>query len=212
MFSSTSLKRWLKARTTIAGGVIFVTILSFLLLYACSDKIPKINSSVTLTSGALHVTSSPEKEGHFVVPNVVHYVWIGDYEPMRFHHYLSVKSVFNLMKPERIFFHCDNEPTGKWWKLTKSTILSLRIVKLIPSTHIFGNEVIIPEHKSDIARIEILIKHGGIYIDTDVFVIKSFDPLRKYNFTMGIEYHGNPGRLNNGVIVAAKEAPFLHKW
>merc|ERR1711976_965454 len=54
--------------------------------------------------------------------------------------------------------------------------------------------------------------YGGIYLDTDVIALKSFDYLRRFNFTMGIEYHGDPGRLNNGVIVSTKESQFLLLW
>ena len=61
-------------------------------------------------------------------------------------------------------------------------------------------------------RMEILLRHGGIYADLDVIFLKPFDKLRKYNFTMGIEYHGSPGRLNSGVIVSEKGAKFLQIW
>ena len=43
-------------------------------------------------------------------------------------------------------------------------------------------------------------------------VFRSFDPLRVYNTTLGLEYDGQPGRLNNGVIVATKNAEFLRVW
>ena len=46
----------------------------------------------------------------------------------------------------------------------------------------------------------------------DCFVPRSFDQLRVYNTTLGLEYDGRPGRLNNGVIVAAKNAEFLRIW
>ena len=168
----------------------------------------KVNQLTTNSLKSLTTT----RVDPFSVPNIVHYVWLEEKEEMQFYQFLSLKSVSKYMNPDIIYFHCDNEPTGIWWQEAKYSIKMLRIENMEPPTEILGNEVTLSGHKSDIARIEILIKHGGIYIDTDVFVIKSFDPLRKYNFTMGIEYHGNPGRLNNGVIVAAKEAPFLHKW
>lgn len=40
---------------------------------------------------------------------------------------------------------------------------------------------------SDYVRLDILYKYGGIYLDTDVELIKSLDPLRKYNGFIGRE-------------------------
>ncbi|MCL1945227.1 MAG: hypothetical protein FWF56_05450 [Firmicutes bacterium] len=40
---------------------------------------------------------------------------------------------------------------------------------------------------ADIMRVEILLKHGGIYLDTDVELIKPFDDLLEYSFFIGYE-------------------------
>lgn len=40
---------------------------------------------------------------------------------------------------------------------------------------------------SDVARLQIIYKYGGIYLDADVKVIKSFDSLLKYHAFMGME-------------------------
>jgi len=47
---------------------------------------------------------------------------------------------------------------------------------------------------------------GGIYIDADVIVLKSFDPLRRYRTTMGRE---SGFGICNGIIISAKGAPFI---
>ena len=51
--------------------------------------------------------------------------------------------------------------------------------------------------------------YGGIYIDDDVLMIKSFDPLRNYDLTLG-----RPVKiaLSNGIILARKGALFLRIW
>ena len=38
-------------------------------------------------------------------------------------------------------------------------------------------------HKGDIAKLEILMTYGGIYLDTDVLVLRSMDRLRKHPLT-----------------------------
>lgn len=155
------------------------------------------------------VTSLLTREDHHVVPLIVHFVWFGEHSPMQFHHMLSVKSAYKLIQPEILYVHCDYEPVGPWWRYIKKSVKSLRIQHRNPPGEIFGNPVILPEHKSDIARIQILMEYGGIYMDFDVIALRSFDSLRYYNMTMGLEYFGSPGRLNNGVIAANKEAEFV---
>jgi hypothetical protein len=58
-------------------------------------------------------------------------------------------------------------------------------------------------------RIATILKYGGIYLDTDILVLKSFDPLRLHAMVLGREtlYH-----INSGVIVARRGAPFLSLW
>ena len=54
-----------------------------------------------------------------------------------------------------------------------------------------------------------VIDFGGIYLDNDVLVVASFDPLRKYDLTLGREMST---LLANCVIVARRQAPFLRVW
>ena len=177
-------------------------------------KLPEVTTLPphVVTSLDGRITSLLTEEDRFVVPNVVHYVWFGEYERLRFHQMLSILSVTKIIKPDEIIFHCDNLPRGQWWKYVNNHVKNMTVVKLKSPTEIFGNPIIRPEHKSDVARLEILMKHGGMYIDTDVIVLKPFTPLRRFNITMGIEYHGDPGRLNNGIIIANKNAKFLRIW
>lgn len=48
-----------------------------------------------------------------------------------------------------------------------------------------------PAQLADLMRIEIVHRHGGIYVDIDVEPIRSFDPLRDYDFfVVGCELFG----------------------
>jgi mannosyltransferase OCH1-like enzyme len=49
---------------------------------------------------------------------------------------------------------------------------------------------------SDYARLDIIYQYGGIYFDTDVEVIRSFDPIIEASSFMGAE---DPGRINPGI-------------
>jgi hypothetical protein len=77
---------------------------------------------------------------------------------------------------------------------------------------IFGNRVDHPAHRADIVRLEKLIESGGIYLDADVFVHRSFDDLLDYSTVLGSEGRGPQSGTANAVIVSEKQAPFLRRW
>lgn len=65
---------------------------------------------------------------------------------------------------------------------------------------------------SDYARFDILYTYGGIYFDTDVEVIKSFDEILKYGAFMGCETDGNTEiAINPGLGIAAEQGMDLYK-
>lgn len=59
---------------------------------------------------------------------------------------------------------------------------------------------------SDFLRVKILIEHGGIYLDTDVEVLKRFEDLRNYRMFIGLESHD---RINGAVIGCEANHPVL---
>lgn len=60
---------------------------------------------------------------------------------------------------------------------------------------------------SDFVRLHVLYEHGGIYLDTDVEVIRDFDPLRRHRVFLGYE---KAGRITSGVCGAMKGERFLN--
>ena len=61
---------------------------------------------------------------------------------------------------------------------------------------------------SDYLRLWILYREGGIYMDTDVQVIKPFDNLLNHNMFLGYEMNDYIG---TGIIGADKNNPFIKK-
>ena len=74
---------------------------------------------------------------------------------------------------------------------------------------IFGQTIKKVEHQADIIRLRKLLQYGGIYLDTDVFIIKSFKDLLDNNLVMGIE---NGMGLCNAVILTEPNSPFIKEW
>lgn len=80
---------------------------------------------------------------------------------------------------------------------------------------IFGNSVRKFAHKADVIRLEALLKHGGIYLDLDVYTVRSFAPLLNFETVLGIEGGAPPldrQGLCNGVILAEPNSSFLRRW
>lgn len=55
---------------------------------------------------------------------------------------------------------------------------------------------------SDVARIDILFNNGGFYLDTDVELIKSIEPLRNARSVWGLE---NSDAINTGLILGSEK-------
>ena len=73
----------------------------------------------------------------------------------------------------------------------------------------FGKAINIVEHKSDVARLVILLEVGGIYMDDDIILLKPMDPLMENEMVLGEE---NYDALANSIILANKDSWFLQKW
>ncbi|XP_002122529.5 uncharacterized protein LOC100176393 [Ciona intestinalis] len=151
-------------------------------------------------------TKRDAKESTYVVPNVVHYVWFGKRE-MVYYHYLSVRSAAANQQPEKIIFYINEEPPqGHLWKRLVDEIPCLETQYMEMPETVFGHKMDWILHKTDVARNNILIKQGGIYLDSDVLVLRSLDPLRRYPFTMG---RSTATTLSNGAMLSKPNSIFL---
>ncbi|CAG2177578.1 unnamed protein product [Oppiella nova] len=146
-----------------------------------------------------------------IVPNVVHYVVL-DNVYMDFIHFVSIKSVLRHQKPQKIIIHCNcHHMKGKYW----SQLMSGSDGHLIHVRHIqkpvtiFGKKLSSVYHMADIVRIQVMITFGGIFIDNDVYVVKSLDPFLRFEFTIGWPPNESIG---NQVLIGHKNARFLKLW
>ncbi|XP_077868782.1 uncharacterized protein LOC144359467 [Saccoglossus kowalevskii] len=144
---------------------------------------------------------------NLVVPNIAHFIWFSCHD-FHFHNLISVLSVHRVMQAERILFHTDCEPSGMWWYEARMLIPQLEIVHRDRPKRVFGIELNPkwPEHSADVARLQVLLEMGGVYLDADVFIVAPLEPLRHYDYVAGRE---TDAWLNNGIIVAKNESRFL---
>jgi len=144
------------------------------------------------------------------IPNEFHFVFglAEDFggKPFCFIHYLAIVMCHEVNRPERINFYYAFEPTGVWWRRARKYLNPIRIS---PPKEIFGNALSHPAHMSDVVRLEVLLKTGGIYLDIDVLCLRPFTPLRDFDVVLGEEL--NVG-LCNAVILAKPGSSFLKRW
>eukprot|EP01083_Nonionella_stella_P081973 226123_1 len=152
----------------------------------------------------------PRAANASLVPNVAH--WIVRGGELRFWEYLSLKSIRKFANPEILFVHADRPESmrGRWWDAAVANLsVTLRPVP-IQVDNIAGKKVQFSAHKSDFLRFLVLLYYGGLYIDSDVWLLKSLEPLRHYPMTLGREDDGYA--LPNAAILAHPQSRFLRRW
>jgi hypothetical protein len=131
-------------------------------------------------------------------------------KPWSLVHYVCLKSAIERIRPREIFFYCDQEPNGPWWDITRGLVT---LEKMAAPREIWGNPLIHPAHRADVVRLEKLLTRGGIYLDVDVFVHKTFDDLLEHRAVLGEQLSlGRIRGLCNAVILAEPQSPFLARW
>lgn len=67
---------------------------------------------------------------------------------------------------------------------------------------------------ANVARVEILLRSGGVYVDIDSVPLRPLDPLLRHSFFAGFEpgVPTRPGRIANGTIGSARDHPILRRY
>jgi len=155
-----------------------------------------------------------------VIPKKIYYIFGLDekfrFKPFSFYHYLNIASA-RLRNPDyEIELIYKYEPENMFFKNIDAFCTKTQI-QSIP--HSLNNQRILSaEHICDYLRIQQLYCHGGIYLDTDVICIKSFDDLLNKSYVMGEEYGSYSDQdetligLCNAVILSEPKHLFLKTW
>ena len=149
-----------------------------------------------------------------MIPKTLHYIFgmasNSGGKPWSLVHHVCVRSAVERVRPTDVYFYCEYEPKGPWWELTRKLV---NLEKIRAPREIFGNPVIHPAHRADVVRLEKLISRGGIYLDIDVFVHRSFDDLLGSATVLGKQVvDGVEFGICNAVILSEAQAPFLKRW
>jgi hypothetical protein len=183
------------------------------------------------------ILSNDESSGTYDIPNIVHFITgQGDASdaildrfgprlasrrmeraPPEFQliNYLALLSARKHIKPDKLFLHYSFEPTGYWWLKAKHDLeLNLTLRQIPPTTSIYNHPLYHHAHRSDIVRLDILNKYGGIYLDLDVVVLKSFAKLISNPYQVDAIFAWENKEFNaicNAVIIAPISSKFLQR-
>ena len=180
------------------------------------DPLPLENRTIAQTnSSAIDdivsecISMSEEQLKKCKIPKIIHSVAIGG--NFNFHHYLSLKSIHKHIRPDAIYMHGYDFPFHSSYFNQSLKEFNIKLVHSRVVSKVFNNTVMHAEHKSDVVRLESLIRFGGMYFDLDVYALQNIDDLLRgsYDFVIAAENHYG---LNNGVMFSKRCAKFPLEW
>jgi len=96
---------------------------------------------------------------------------------MSFANFMSVLSVYRIQQPDAIWFHCSNLPNSSDYYWTQLwTYVPLTIV--YHDSHKLGSDL---KSVQESAVVSTLLEHGGIFVDWNILLVCSLNPLRNYS-------------------------------
>ena len=153
--------------------------------------------------------NTPEVIDACRVPRNIHLVWYNG-SSFRFDHYLALKSMFVTIIPDNIFVHGREFPTHSVYFDRSVEEFDLKLVQSRGVEKVHNRTVAVIEHKSDVVRIETLIRFGGMYFDTDVLLLRPvFHFYENEETVLGPQ---NSNGLNCGIIFAKRCSRFMRRW
>ena len=203
-----------KSDCMIVRGGKFETIYPMDYVYIENDPFAKIVRRLFYGSEVVH---KPKPNYDTLVPNIGHMIWIGGGQ-MDYVFFLSLLSMLYVVKVDVVYIHGDKPPTGPNWKRVCELEHIRSRVKLVsrdPPSKVYQG-VIEPWYRalmSDIIRVDLMIKYGGVYTDTDAIWAKplsheerGYDAVATYDW---VDWsYPFPDTVNFGVSYGKRNAPF----
>ena len=148
-------------------------------------------------------------------PPIAHYAKLTRDNKMvslSFRDFMSVLSVYKLLRPERIIFHTYTDMTGKYWDMTRGwKNVQVQVRKTSPFDDIGGRRPGYIQHEADYVKLRALHELGGIGLDFDVIVVNGTQLRHEQNISECVlSREGN--LVNAGFLSCIKNSSYLAKW
>lgn len=147
-----------------------------------------------------------------MIPNIVHFiypVWPRT-RPLSYLNYMAVKMASEVQKPDAIKFWINKDPEpNEWWDRIKELV---DVVYTVMDAEYRGVKIEWPQLQSDVTRLEILRDEGGIYLDTDMLLLRPLDVYLTCGEQFIIGYEPGEVSLCNALMMAEPNADFVNLW
>lgn len=153
--------------------------------------------------------------GCYLVPNYIHFIRFDNPE-ITYVQMICILAAFKNQKPDKIYFHKNFNTSfeGKYWKILEKTkgFMDVVVFNYVPLPEDIFGQPLNPEnpftnyHASDITRLKMLMKYGGIVLDTDTYIVKSLNNFRTFEMTLNWD---EDQFMATQLLIAHKDARFL---
>ena len=149
------------------------------------------------------------------IPNIIHFIWFTGPKSRDFGYinYLAIRAAHDVQKPTQIYLYNDEEPVGNpHWEAIRPYV---EIVKIDAPDLIGDVPLEYPQQKADVVRLRKLYELGGIYLDTDMLLIKPLTPFSNEQIVLSAESYAENGdikSINAGLIMATPKNSFISQW
>lgn len=143
-----------------------------------------------------------------VIPKIIHLVYINQ-RPLKSFNYKCIYSIFKHMPDYQVYIHNDIEPdTEEWLLLKQNKNVTIKKINRVKEFDSFVIDHV--QYEADIIRMNILYEYGGVYLDTDVYILKNIDSLLDgHSFYIAKETEDN---FINCVIISEPGNEFIKVW
>jgi hypothetical protein len=140
---------------------------------------------------------------------LIHFIWLTQpgSRPFSFINALAIRAAATRHYADDIIMWCNEVPRNNPnWHMVQD-LFEVRPIEMpseidgIPLEHI--------QYKADVLRLQILQKHGGIYLDTDTLLLKRLHPLVGPEMVLARETSDS---LGMSPIIAKPNADFINVW
>jgi len=166
------------------------------------EIVAKIEDDMVLLANRLPVEPTGQ------IPRILHFVYgFKKPEKLPYYAYMAIRSALHYNPGWRAILHYYHEPYGLLWEKLKP-LLSLNPIEDFEYYRMarFRHYA----HKADIVRLLALKNIGGAYLDIDTLTARSFDPLLKQSFVIGVQ--DEQWGLCNAVMLSQPRARFVTRW
>ena len=149
-----------------------------------------------------------------MIPKRIFFIHL-DERQFQEYNYTCVYRCYKLMSERfEIVIYNDREPENQWWKKLRKDCPNLKVLPISRKHRFEGFPLRHVQYEADVLRLSILYENGGVYMDTDMFLLKPFDKIlenSEYELYISRERMESPALINS-ILIASKGNEFLKLW